>query len=638
MNKKSLDLAIQGILSKIPKGINLVSSRVKYYLIPRIVRDVINYCVPPLFKRSVRSQATSEIKGLFRFLTAILPRKASQFARLMKILAPASLYRRIEKYLRFQVRGRDDYPVVYWMPEHDVDQIQKKVNLYCEIARVTRLDRVRIFRELGRLERLLGNKMTACVYSIRAMRLAGEDTFHDLPWVCRTLQEAGFSREAAAIDAMYGEHSLRNVRCAELLEEANKRCMNAPDPCEFEIFDDRRGNGFVKVAVITSLYNAAAKLGTFLQALQCQTLNRAGYLEVILIDSGSPTNEYDVLKNVELAYPIRWLYVRTSNRETIQTAWNRAIGLARADHLTFLGVDETVIPTALEELSAHLDADVELDWIQADSLITEVDANGLLANDVMKYDRDGYTPNHVYLETCYLSWVGAMYRRSIHDRFGYYDGTFSAAGDTEFKNRVLSHLKTKHLPKTLGVFLNYPEERTTASPRAEIEDIRAWYLHRTSAGIERAFANKNSAELERILILSLQYRKSYCGHQSSDVEYAQNTIEVLKKRDPRSAMLSLEDSIKNLLYYYRALDYLPDCDKRRAEKIVKRINGIIDAIQRQHRTSGRLPSADYSIMNDNRHEQHHFIWQSGVSPTTEEFEAASSEAAKSKDREKRQAA
>ena len=55
----------------------------------------------------------------------------------------------------------------------------------------------------------------------------------------------------------------------------------------------------------------------------------------------------------------------------------------------------------------------------------------------MPYDRRKYQQDLVYLETCYLSWVGALYRRSIHDRFGYYDGSFRGAGDTEFKSRIL---------------------------------------------------------------------------------------------------------------------------------------------------------------------------------------------------------
>src|SRR5262249_43507649 len=159
--------------------------------------------------------------------------------------------------------------------------------------------------------------------------------------------------------------------------------------------------------------------------------------------------EYRALRQTALAVNVPYLYVRTAQRETIQTAWNRGIALSRAPYLTFLGADETIVPDALATLAAELDADPALDSVQGNSLITEVDKYGAFVRDVMMYDRTGYTQDHVYLETCYLSWVGALYRRSIHDRFGWYDGTFGAAGDTEFKNRVLPFLKTKCVPQLL---------------------------------------------------------------------------------------------------------------------------------------------------------------------------------------------
>ena len=608
MNRKSITLIIILIWTKISKVLAIIRGRIYFYLVPRALKDLVKYCVPSIFGKSVRAQAVKEGKGILRFLRARIYGEIPLISKVLQLIGPVRILRHLEKYLRFRVRSQEDYPVVYWMPERNTEEIASKIEAFSQIASATRLDRVRVFRELGRLELLLGNDLTACVYAIRAMRLAGNDLFQDLQWVCRTLQRAGFPLEAEAATAMYGNPQDRHIRCKQLLDAATERGMNPPRPCEFEIYDDRRGIGDVKVTVITSLYNAAGKLTCFLQALQSQTLNRTGELELILVDSGSPTDEYDVICNLELNIPIRWLYVRTPTRETIQTAWNRAIGLARAPYLTFLGVDETVIPSALAELAAELNADETLDWVQADSLITEVDGNGLLMQDVMKYDRTGYTPSHVYLETCYLSWVGALYRRSIHERFGYYDGTFSAAGDTEFKGRVLPYIKTKHLPKMLGVFLNYQEERTTASPKAEIEDLRAWYLHRTPAGIERAFRAKNTSDLESMLSLSLHYRKSYCEHFSSDVEFAANTIEILKKYAPQSALLSLDAGIARLLHLYRALDYLPDFDQVRINNIVKQAHAMIAEIQAQHRQNVCLPSVKYDVLNDNRHEQHHFVW------------------------------
>src|SRR5262249_5659590 len=145
------------------------------------------------------------------------------------------------------------------------------------------------------------------------------------------------------------------------------------------------------------LYNAAPKLRVFLQALQSQSLFRLGHAELILIDSASPADEYRALVETPLAVKVPYVFARTRRRETIQTAWNRGIALARAPYLTFLGVDETVPPAALETLADELDADPGLDWVQGNSLVTEVDQHGALVRDVMPYDRTGYTQDHVYL-------------------------------------------------------------------------------------------------------------------------------------------------------------------------------------------------------------------------------------------------
>lgn len=600
--QKVATLLAKSFISKVPKALIFFGQRFRYYFVPRILIDTLKYCLPPIFQKKIKDQASKELSGLCcLFMIKLLALRG------LNIIAPPHLgiiLTRYFRFLAFSIQNRYEYPAVYRMSERSDCEINKKNIAYQKLIQSNRINRIPVYREIARLERLLGNEMTAIVYAIRAMRLAGSDIFHDGPWVCDALCRQGFSLEAEAVDAMYGRDHLRPQKCLQVFESAKKRASVPPPHCEFEIYEDRRGPGQVKVSVITSLYNASDKLGCFLQALQNQTLNRQGMIELILIDSNSPGNDYQVFSNLNLHFPIRSIYVRTAKRESIQTAWNRGIGLARAPFLTFLGVDETILPTTLEELSGLLDADPELDWVQADSLVTEVDENGLISRDVMKYDRTGYTPLHVHLETCYLSWVGALYRRSIHDRYGYYDGSFLAAGDTEFKSRVLPFLKTKHVPKTLGVFLNYPEERTTASPRAELEDLRAWYIHRTSTGIGQAFKNKSDSELEKMLVLSLHYRKSYCSHFSTDVEFAANVLEVLRARTSHSSFFKLEEGVKQLLEIYRTLDNLPP----RKSKLTGFLQRKIREIKIMHQRTNLLPANDYYIFNDNRHEQHHWLW------------------------------
>ncbi len=511
-------------------------------------------------------------------------------------------------YLREGEEVLSRYRELFSWPEATPRDLDRKVTAYLEAAGKARVDRVRLLRELARLEQMRGKELLACTYRLRAMRLLGDDRHRDLLAVKQTLQKQGYPVEAAAAEALYGFVALRFPRCQQILQNALEYNRQPPAPVEFEFIEDRREDRPYKVAVIVSLYNAASKLPCFVRALQNQTLLRKNEVEFVFVDSHSPANEYEALRQTAQELALPYVFIRTQQRETIQTAWNRGILLARSPYLTFLGVDETIVPDALEILSGELDREPALDWVQGNSLVTEVDVDGVFVKDVMLYDRTGYTPDHVYLETCYLSWVGALYRRNIHDRFGYYDGTFGAAGDTEFKGRLLPFLKTKCIPQTLGVFLNYPEERTTCSPKAEIEDLRAWYLHRSLAGIDYALQRRDPADAEKLLLLALQYRKSYVRHLSTDLEYALNAAEYLADRVPGSPTLGLTGGINDLLEAYCSLEQINPLTARHFAETIQRARKTIEQVQKDHRQTPWLQHAHYAIANDNRHEQHNFFY------------------------------
>ncbi|MBJ7899276.1 MAG: glycosyltransferase [Cyanobacteria bacterium RI_101] len=474
-----------------------------------------------------------------------------------------------------------------------------------------RIDRARLWRELARLEALRGNTLVSVTYKLRVLRALGTDYFGDLPSVVKTLNGQGFPREAQAAAALYGPPAERRERCFNLIEQA--RLDNLPNAADdhYEIWDERRENRDYRATIIVSLYNAAEKLPLFLRTLKLQTLIQRGEAEVILVDSGSPGSEYQVFQALapELGYPL--LYVRSAQRETIQSAWNRGIKLARSPYLSFLGVDETILPDCLEVLAQELDQDPALDWVIGDSLVTNVDRNGAWVSDVMTYDRRGYEQDLVYLETCYLSWVGALYRKSIHERFGYYDSSFRGAGDTEFKNRIMPFIKSKAVDRTLGLFWNYPDERTTQSPNAEIEDMRAWYLHRSLGGVQYAFQNRAPEEAENLLYHCLAYRKSYCQHASTDFDHAQNLALYLGEIAPESPALAYAAGITALLKTYQTLDWLPKLSRWSPFQAMGAARKLTQRFEQEHGAgwpnSRRYPP-EYRIFNDNRHEQHAFLW------------------------------
>jgi len=474
------------------------------------------------------------------------------------------------------------------------------------------LYRCNFWLDIARIERILGKELLAVTYELRILRLLGEDRLGLLSNVMSTLNKHGLTHEAKAVQAMYAEPEKAEENVYAYLKEAYQRNLIRQDK-PLQVLDDRRNETHAKVAVIVSLYKAADKLNVFLTALSQQTLVKQGAVEIILVDSGSPINEREVVEAFMQKTPLNAVYARSAERETIQAAWNRGIGLAKAPYLVFLGVDETLYPEGLEVLANELDQNPEVDWVMANSLVTAVEETGVYKHDIMPYDRTGATKDHTYLETCYLSWVGGMYRKTLHERFGYYDESFCAAGDTEIKNRVLPHINVKFIPKTLGLFLNYPDGQTTASPKAEIEDLRAWYVHRTPGGVRYAFGGRPVADAEKLLCAALGYRKSYCGHMSCDIEYASYLARHIKARNPGSTVAApVLPGLEKILSQLRGLEFADRLPSRMGS-----MNTLIRAwrtasqYETQHREALKSISWPcYNVLNDNRYEQHSWLWKS----------------------------
>lgn len=495
--------------------------------------------------------------------------------------------------------------------EYNMERLHEKLDeIYGNSS--SPLYRCNFWLDIARIERILGNELMAVTYELRILRLLGKDHLGLLPNVISTLNKLGLTHETKAVQAMYAEPEKAEENVYTYLKEAYQRNLIRQDK-PLQVLDDYRKDEPVKVAVIVSLYNAAAKLKFFLSALNQQTLVKQDAVEIILIDSGSPTNEREVFEAYLQKSPLNAVYARSAERETIQAAWNRGIGLARAPYLVFLGADETLYPEGLEVLANELDNNPDVDWVMANSVVTAVEETGVYKHDIMPYDRTGATKDHAYLETCYLSWVGGMYRKTLHERFGYYDETFGAAGDTEIKNRILPHINVKFIPNVLGLFLNYPDGQTTASPNAEIEDLRAWYVHRTPGGVRYAFEDRSIDDAERQLCTVLGYRKSYCRHMSCDIEYANYLAQHIKMRNPKSTIAtSILPGLDKMLQQLRGLEF--------AEKPPSRLgsmNALIGAwrmasqYETQHRAALKsLSWPCYNVLNDNRYEQHSWLWKS----------------------------
>lgn len=207
----------------------------------------------------------------------------------------------------------------------------------------------------------------------------------------------------------------------------------------------------IKVSVIVSTYKSAEFIWGCLEDLVTQTLYEKGEVEIIIIDSASPENEGEIIQEFQENYP-NIIYQRTQERETLYCAWNRAIKLARGLYLTNGNTDDRRCFNALEIMANYLDNNREISLVYADQLITTIKNDTFATTPALKHWN---WPNYSYQQMRQGCCVGSqpMWRKMLHDKYGYFQENFRCAGDYEFWLRIgIQGEKMALIPEILGLY------------------------------------------------------------------------------------------------------------------------------------------------------------------------------------------
>ncbi len=194
-----------------------------------------------------------------------------------------------------------------------------------------------------------------------------------------------------------------------------------PITSEAELRRHLRGGKDIKVTALVSTYKSAAFMRGCLEDLVSQTLYARGELEILIIDSGSPENEGEIVRELQQRHPdIR--YVRTE-RETLYAAWNRGIKLASGKYLTSANADDRHRGDALELMASHLDAHPGIALVYGDSMVTQK-PNETFERSSAQH-RFNWPPYNyaALLGRCTIG-PQPMWRKVLHERYGMFDETF----------------------------------------------------------------------------------------------------------------------------------------------------------------------------------------------------------------------
>jgi len=257
---------------------------------------------------------------------------------------------------------------------------------------------------------------------------------------------------------------MRNL--AILQQQALKILQESADPKKER--SEVVGRRDVRVSAIVSTYNSERFIHGCLTDLVHQTLFQQRELEVVVIDSGSQQGEGAIVEDFRRRYP-NIQYVRVEERETIYAAWNRGIALAQGRFITNANTDDRHRPDALERMARTLDSRPDIALVYADSAVTERENETFVSARPVAHFLWPDFDRTLLFRVCYVG-PQPMWRRDLHQGYGYFDPVFRSAGDYEFWLRIVGQEEFLHIPEVLGLYLLSPSGVERGNDRLSFQE------------------------------------------------------------------------------------------------------------------------------------------------------------------------
>lgn len=217
--------------------------------------------------------------------------------------------------------------------------------------------------------------------------------------------------------------------------------------------NQQNNSGFKpRVSLITSVYNGDEYIKGFLEDVVA--LKNFNECELIIINANSPGHEEPVIMEYVQKYP-NIVYERLAADPGIYGVWNYAIRKARAEYISNSNIDDSRNPDFLIEEIKALDANPDVDLIYGSYYWTQV-PHTTFKNPVEPYavNASEFAPKLMW--QC-LPGPHPLWRKSMHEKYGYFRPDFKIIGDLEFWNRAAAGgSKFKAVPGFSGIYYHNP--------------------------------------------------------------------------------------------------------------------------------------------------------------------------------------
>jgi len=233
-----------------------------------------------------------------------------------------------------------------------------------------------------------------------------------------------------------------------------------------------------RLSIIVPIYNQAPYLRPCLDSIWFQ--DYPGTIEIIVVNDGSTDNTADEIASFESdldkaktsyaskynsltdtiervyhnRYPEKGRSLRVIHHKLnkgLASALNTGFQACTGDYCTYVPSDNRCTPNMFTELATALDAGY--DFVYSDMLIVDSDSAVIRFFSLPDYS----------FKRCFADWymcgVSKLYRRNLHERFGWYDEKLLAHDHELFQRFAEGGATFIHVPKALMYVFFHDNER-----------------------------------------------------------------------------------------------------------------------------------------------------------------------------------
>lgn len=236
------------------------------------------------------------------------------------------------------------------------------------------------------------------------------------------------------------------------------------------------------ISLIVSSYESSDLLQSRIDNILEQTADVP--LELILIANDANSAETEVIERYVDDNAI--VKVNHVKRESLYASWNRAIQMASGRYIMPANTDDRLRNSALRIFLDYAEDNSDIVLFYSDLFMTRDRSE--VANTITWQEKCPEAtweyiqqPEHSFvrlLRGCYCG-PAPIWKRSLHEEYGYFDLRYHLAGDYEFFLRVAERHQFKHIPEALILYLQSPStlsHRSLQALRAETVLIQQSYM------------------------------------------------------------------------------------------------------------------------------------------------------------------